>query len=167
MKKLMTSALVVLGFAFAGMAQADTQGPAWVCNIDGEMSGTSVGLIVGFQELKGTGMISCKSAFGERVEQPVILRMTGLGLGLGFADIKSVKIFTAAIGVTSGPEALLGKFKVGLSTGATLAEVGADADLALALSNEGVGFEVGVTGRKAQGLEAHLHAITFTIKPLN
>lgn len=150
----------------ASAAQNSVNAPLWSCNLQGEMSGKTIGLIIGVQVLEGEGLVTCTSIDGAYAEMPVKLEVFGLGLGLGFNEVDRVEVLSAGIGLVA-PQGMIGKYSVGASAGATLIEAGITADAAIFVSKRGgLGFEIGLQGQKARGLEAHLHAKTLSITAL-
>lgn len=168
MKHLMMLALAL--FAVSGHARHNDSpvGPAWVCNISGEMDGFSASLGLNVTYIKGVGVVSCRSIDGARKEVPVRLKIVGVGVGLGFTDFDNIRVGTANIGVADGPNALVGTYSVGPSAGVTLINAGLDVGAAIEVSREGgLSFEVGFMGKDARGLEAKLNIQGFEVSPLD
>jgi len=160
-------AVMVLGYnAFADDTNNGV-GPAWTCQLQGKMAGTSVGLIVSGLQLEGQGQIKCVSLNGVQTNVPVKLEMAGIGLGFGFTEYEEVEVATASFGLASGPEALAGSFAVGPTAGVTLINAGLDVGIAMRLSQVGgLSFELAFLGKKGRGLEAKVHLQSMTIAPL-
>ena len=131
---------------------------AWSCDMKADVSGHSLGLGVSYEILKGTGLVTCYSADGDKVQEvPVKIKIKGLGVGVGFSRVKSLKLKAIGIGVVKGPEALIRKFNIGVSAGFNLLKKGVEVDAAIRVSSKGGGFEIGMIGKNVFGLSAHLH----------
>jgi hypothetical protein len=163
MKTIMIALVSLIGFA----AQADVAGPAWTCHLNGTLEGKSLGIVLDITHIEGAGNIHCDAANGVGRDVPVKLRLTGVGLGLGFTDFDALEVAAINIGVADGPEALVGTYSVGPAAGVTLIEAGFQVGAAIKVAKEGgLSFEVGFLGAKAQGLEAKIQLQSFEINPM-
>ncbi len=164
MKKLLTA----LAIAFLSSNAHAASGPLWGCDLEGELSGKRVGVILGIQKLDGEGVLSCTAINSDRVKEvPVKLSVRGVGLGLGYAEVSTVKVVGLGVGYLRNPEAFSESFKIGPSAGLNLIRGGFDVDAAFSLSsNNGAGFEVGLELQDANGIDAHAHLKTFKIKAI-
>lgn len=161
MKKLIIAAAALVGIA----AQADVAGPLTGCQLKGVMAGNSVGVGISVTQVEGTGVVTCQSINGKTQELGVKMKLSGVGLGLGYSEYTEVEVASAVVGVADANE-MVGTYSVGLSAGATLIEVGLDASVALKVSNNGLGFELGLMGKKAKGLEAKVQLQSLEITAL-
>ena len=167
MFKLMAALSLVMA-AYLPTASADVHrlvGPAWVCSMHGNLSGYSISPLISIQSLRGVGVLSCETTDNERVDFPVIMKLSGLGLGLGFSKIENVSIYTASIGVANDPYALIGSYSVGATAGATLIAAGVNFDSALNVKKDGgASFDIGLKGLDAKGLELKLQGMVFEVQ---
>ncbi|MFN7904168.1 MAG: hypothetical protein ACK5P5_03200 [Pseudobdellovibrionaceae bacterium] len=158
--------LVIASYLPSAFANENlTVGPLWTCSLQGNLSGYSFSPIISFQQLRGTGVLSCVTAQNERAEYPVILRLGGLGIGLGFSKIDHVAIYSTSFGVAKDPRALIGSYNVGSTAGATLIQAGISFDAALSVKKQGgASFELAFQGQDARGLEVRLQGMVFEIE---
>lgn len=168
MLKLLTAISLVMA-SYLPMASAATEpqavGPLWTCSIQGNLSGYSISPVISIQSLRGTGVLSCTTLENERIDVPVIMKLGGLGLGLGFSKIENVTIYTASIGVANDPYALIGSYSVGATAGATLLAAGVSFDTALNVRKDGgLSFDIGLKGLDAKGLELKLQGMVFEVE---
>lgn len=168
MKALVLSLITFLAFA---SSLADARAASidnWECRMKGNISGLKLGFGIGGQFLSGDGAVYCSQSDNPNlvVKQPISI--TILGGGITFFDItyvKAVKVVTAGIGRVSGPESLMGEYKISASAGGTLINRGLNVDIALAAnSDSGFGFEVGLQGEKAYGLGLRLYGLLLLIE---
>lgn len=178
MKKwMLMMAVTVAGLGFAKAetpAEMNTEpslgaqaAPAWACKMQGDVSGFGLDIIVGFEHLKGTGVIRCTSANGQHATKNVALHLIGAGVGLGFSKVESLHLVTANIGVANGAEGMIGKYSIGASAGVTLINAGVDFDAAVsAAKTGGLSFDLGLKGKDAVGLHVKLHGMALEISEL-
>ncbi len=170
-------ATVSMGLAQQAWAQSDVdmsysntnlEVPTWTCDLNGNISGLGISVFFGGQIIGGKGMITCKTTDGKSVQRlPVYLRFISAGVGFDFTIINKMQIIALGIGVTDGPQALVGEFAVGATAGATFITKGVDVTAAVKVERkDGLGFEVGMIGKEAVGLGVHLHGMVFTIEAL-
>lgn len=164
----MKSILLTLSLLVSGLvAHADvttSTGPAWTCQLTGNLSGFSASPIISFQHLSGTGTLSCDTVDNHHMDVPVSMTLSGLGVGLGFSNIQNVSVYSASIGIADDPHALMGSYGVGATAGATLIQAGISFDVALNLKKEGgASFDIGLKSMDAQGLELKLQGMVFEI----
>lgn len=161
MKKMIIVAAALLGIA----AQADVGGPLYGCQLKGTMAGNSVGVGLSVTQVEGIGTVSCKAINGVTQEVGVKIKLTGVGVGLGYSEYTAVEVVSGVIGVADA-SALVGTYSVGASAGVTLIEAGLDVGAALKVSNNGLGFELGLMGKSAKGLEAKVQLQSFEVTAL-
>lgn len=139
-------------------------GVAYTCTLTGDISGASIGVILGGEYISGPGMVTCRN--GDEIRTlPVRMRLIGFGPAFDLSVIRSIHIVSANIGVVGGPEALLTNYSLGASAGVTLVNAGVAFDAAAKVSGEGgVSFELGFQGRDVIGLGAHLYGMGFSIE---
>jgi hypothetical protein len=173
MKKLL---LLTLTFGFLGIsniARADQQedaafwaNPQYSCSLRGQISGASIGIVLGGEVISGPGVITCRNSRGVVRRMPITLKLIGGGAAFDFTIIKSIKVFSNGISTVNGPEDLVRSYAIGASAGATLGRAGVDFDAAAKVSSQGgLSFELGFQGRDVIGLGAHLNAMAFSIEP--
>lgn len=160
MKKLLLSLIAV---SFAAVAQADdVTGPAWVCGLEADAEGVSIGLFFNITDIRGEGFIKCSRPEDQmNVTVPVSIKIGGLGLGLGFSKIKELKVYSLNVGVTD-PADMLGEFNAGLEAEATIIKAGAGVQIGLQGDN-GLAFDVSVVGKKAKGLNVKVGGFVLDI----
>lgn len=161
MKQLILSLIAV---SFAAVAQADQlTGPAWVCGLDAEASGVSVGLFFNITDIKGEGVITCsRPADQKNVIVPVAIKIGGLGLGLGFSKIEQLEVYSLNVGVAD-PSDMLGEFNAGLEANATVIAGGAGVMVGVQAAN-GLALDLSVVGNKANGLNVKVGGFVLTIE---
>jgi hypothetical protein len=159
MKKLILLAALSAGFA----AQAEIAGPAWTCQLAGSLAGKSIGAGLSVARLNGMGTVTCMAVDGTVQIQNVALKVRGLGLGVGYSEYVSLTVFSAGVGLAS-PTGMVGTYTLGPAVGVTLIDAGLDFNAALKVSSErGIGFEVGLAGKEAKGLEVKLQLQSMKI----
>ncbi|MBX3039871.1 MAG: hypothetical protein KF789_04070 [Bdellovibrionaceae bacterium] len=151
LQKILVITAFFAGLAAFSPAQAQQQAPLWNCHITGNVSGGSIGFIVGFKAVSGPGWITCQSATSQ-VQIPVQLGFYGAGLAFDLSYVKSMEVHSANIGVAGTPEALIGRYSLGANIGATLISRGINADAAFVVSKPGASFALGLIGEEAYGL---------------
>jgi hypothetical protein len=152
------SALIFSASLFGSFsAQAVTVAGASTCNLEFEVKGRDIQILLGYSKLKGAGRIWCIDAAGTREELPI--KVT-IGTPLLFPRISfapSLTVRGAASGIAilkGGPQVLLGKYNtielrlaVGGGFGTSLALSGEDNGLAITLGLQDVeGFGIAVGG---------------------
>ncbi len=162
MKKLLVAAMLCLGSLTAVSADADL---AWQCNLEGNIDGYDAGFIISVGYLKGEAHLDCTSINGDTVTKKVMLKMVALGFGYDLARITNVDVKAFNVGV-SDPGQMTRQFRVSISAGATLFNLGYEPDLSLQLSNGGVAFELGLFSKEAIGLGAHIRRNILTISEI-
>lgn len=165
---MFTMSVAGIGFARADVPfEEQKAAPAWSCKLTGDVSGIGLDIIVGFEHLKGTGVIRCTSANGQRVKRNVSLHMIGAGVGLGFSQVRRLHLVTANIGVARGPDGMVGRYSLGASAGVTLINAGVDFDAAVsAAKTGGLSFDLGLKGKDAVGLHVKLHGMALEIREI-
>ncbi|MCC6137035.1 MAG: hypothetical protein IT287_00250 [Bdellovibrionaceae bacterium] len=160
MKQLILSLIAV---SFAAVAHADNlTGPAWVCSLEANASGVSVGLFFNVTDVKGEGEIKCSRPEDKmNVTVPVAIQLGGLGFGLGFSKIKELKVYTLNVGVAD-PSDMLGEFNAGLEAAVTVVEAGAGVMVGVQ-ADSGLAFDLGVVGQKAKGLNIKVGGFVLEI----
>lgn len=164
LQKLLSISAFLAALAAFHPANAQVQTPIWSCTISGEVSGGSIGFIVGLKAVSGPGWLDCASAT-HRVRVPVELGFYGAGLAFDLSYIRSMQVLSADIGVAGEPEALIGRYSVGVNIGATLIAAGINADAAFVVSRPGASFTVGLIGEEAYGLGVRVLGRVFEIRP--
>lgn len=148
---LIFSALFINSFP----ANAVTGGTT--CNLEFEVHGRDIQILIGYSKLKGSGHIWCVDATGVREELPVNVT---IGTPLLFPRVSfapSLTIRGVATGIAilkGGPKAILGKYDtidlraaVGGGIGTSLALSGEDNGLTITLGLQDVeGFGIAVGG---------------------
>ncbi len=161
---LMAAALLVAGSAFAKSTDGNTvHGPAWTCTLDGQVSGESVGAIVSVTKISGPAVIRCSSIDGSWTEENVNVEITGVGLGLGYAKITNARLRSLSFGAANGIDGAIGRYSLGLGTGATLVDLNVHAGIALSATKSGLSLDFALEGYEAQGLQLKLEAQFFEI----
>lgn len=163
-KTILGFAMLVSMFSFSAQANDRIEAPIYTCALSFEAKGGGLQIVVGSFKLKGEGAIHCVDVEGNTEEIPVKVTMGGplVAPNIGFG-VFNVRGLATGIGLSTGPEALLGKYyMVGgrvawiVGAGANLAvHGGAEAlTLNLALSLEsGAGLQVGVNRLKIEPLQ--------------
>lgn len=170
MKMQMALTLVAGLLAFSG-AQAheapNLNGPIYDCQLAGDIHGHSIAIGIGGTRLRGTGVITCRhNITGEVTQMPVQMKLTGLGVGLDFTHVRSVRVLSVGVGVND-PRYFFQSYAVGATAGVNLLRLGISADAAIKVSGrDGAGFEVGLIGKDIVGLGAHLYGMAFMIQPV-
>ncbi len=170
MKSLSCIMFVVSLFALSTTARAhdSLSAPLYTCTLVGDIHGKSIAIGIGGQYLRGNGTIRCINNFvGDEVAIPIYMKLVGAGIGLDFTVVKSIRVYSAGIGVND-PHDFVRSYSVGATAGATLIHAGIDFDAAIRVAGDaGFGFEVGMKGREAHGLGAHLYGMSFKISRRN
>lgn len=135
MKKL-NVILSMLALAFtASAAQAEVKtAPLFDCALTFQAQGGGIKIFVGKFELSGPGQISCIDIQGNTEEIPVFVRIGAKPVTPTIAiGVMKVAGVATGVGLSSGPESLLGGYFVGGVKGAL--GVGAGAQVALHAAN--------------------------------
>jgi len=141
----------------------------WDCTLDGNISGLSISVFFGGQILTGDGEVVCTNPNDGNsllVSMPVRLTLVGGGGGFDVTIVRSMRVYSSGISVVGGPKALLGNFNVAASAGLTLIEHGVDFNVAVKVSREGLGFELGLFDKDTIGLGVRLHGMIFSIEAI-
>jgi hypothetical protein len=140
--------------------------PQYTCDLRANVRGFGLSIGIGGQAIAGHGMITCTTTDGRyETSLPIRLRFLSAGVGWDFSIIQGMDVAASGIAVAQGPEALIGKYSVGVTTGATLIRRGIDFNAAIkAQRGDGLGFEVGLTGKRAVGLGVRLHGMVMIIE---
>lgn len=162
-QKLLVAATLVAGLLAMHPAQAQEQAPFWTCTVYGNVSGGSIGFVVGFKALSGPGVITCQSST-DTIEIPVQLGFYGAGFAFDLSYVRNMEVLSANIGVAGSPEALIGRYSLGANIGATIINKGINADAAFVVSRPGVSFALGLIGEEAYGLGVRALGRYFEIR---
>lgn len=160
--------LLVAVSAKAEMNENFVSPGAYSCRLSGSMKGLGIAIGIGGEVIKGRGVLACmNTSTGRALNVPVKLSLIGAGAGLEFSRVRNLTIRTAGIRVIN-PGVFFRSYGLGATVGATLLKAGVDFDAAFRVNGnaKGEGFEVGITGRDAIGLGAHLYGMTFKIKEI-
>lgn len=163
-QKLLAISMFFAALAAFNPAKAQNQSPVWTCNISGNVSGGSIGFIVGIKAVSGPGWLECRS-LTHSVKVPVEIGFFGAGLAVDLSYIRSMRVVSADIGVAGDPESLIGRYSVGANIGATLIAIGVNADAAFVVSRPGASFTLGLIGEEAYGLGVRILGRVFEIRP--
>jgi hypothetical protein len=178
MKKFLFSAMIavssLIGFSSAHASDAMNMvvGPeayvpramVYTCQLRGRIHGESVAVIIGGENLKGTGYLTCENnVTGKRIRVPIAMSLVGGGIGFDFTIIRGIRIFSAGFGIDD-PSQFMGTFGLGITGGATLGRAGLGFDVAFEIKNRaGLDVELGLQGENARGLGAHLYGMEFRV----
>jgi len=161
----MKSVFIITALTFSSSALASISAPLWECRLDGtDLSGYTGALGLSFSDVKGEGMVRCRSLIGQgEMNTPVKVALLGLGAGLGFAHIEHLNVAVAAVGVST-PNDLYGTFKLQAEAAFTLFTGGAAADTYAAINDAGVSVGIGFSDYRGSGLDvnAELQGISIT-----
>ncbi len=161
MKKLILS-LIALTITTAAHGEELT-GPAWVCGLEAQASGVSVGLFFNITDIKGEGTLKCsRPADQMNVIVPVSIKIGGLGLGLGFSKVEELNVYTFNVGVTD-PADMLGEFNAGIEADATVIAGGAGVMIGVQADN-GLALDLSVTSKKAKGLNLKVGGFALLVE---
>ena len=165
MKKFMTiaiGAITAILVLAPGTAMADG---GYTCDLDGHIGGASLGFGLSAQVLSGKGVLRCRdNSTGEYSRRNVKLSLVGAGVGFDFTVVRSLRLHAAGIETARGLDDFDHSFSVGAIAGATVLSDGLSAQSALRVSNEGLGFELGLMGQEAVGLGVRLQGMVFSIE---
>jgi hypothetical protein len=147
-----------------GRDRGPVDGRTYSCRLDGNISGASIGVIIGGQFISGPGLITCRTGSEVRT-LPVRMRLIGFGPAIDFTIIKAMHVQSAGFEVVGGPENLVRSYNVGATAGATLINAGIGFNVAIRVSNSGLGFELALQSPEVVGLGARLYGMVFDIQP--
>ena len=138
--------------AFAPRAEADegkVTSILYTCNLSFHASGKSIYVGVGYTDVNGSGTISCYDLLtGATQRLPVKVKARGPGAGLGVTGL-TISGAATCVGVTKGPENLLGRYM--MLRGNAAVGVGAAAGAGLRLSNGSVTVDVSLEAHSGLG----------------
>ncbi len=148
---LSAAALAVFSAA-STPAQADegkVSSILYTCNLSFKADGKSIYLGVGYTDVEGTGTISCYDLLtGATQRLPVKVKARGPGAGLGVTGL-TLSGAATGVGVSTGPDALLGRYL--MARGNAAVGVGAGAGAGLRLSKGSVTVDVSIDAQSGLG----------------
>jgi hypothetical protein len=155
-KKLFASvAALVSGLALVGgslTAHADegkVSSILYSCNLSFHATGKSIYIGVGYTDINGKGTLSCYDFLTGATEHiPLKVTVRGPGAGLGVTGL-AISGGAVGIGVTRGPESLLGRYLA--VRGNAAVGIGVGAATALRLSNGAATIDVSLQAQTGLG----------------
>ncbi len=155
--------LAALGLGLESANAKDHETIFHSCNMSFHATGHSAYLGIGFSELNGTGTISCADlVHGGTVELPIRVQARGPGLGLGVTGLV-LSGGVAGLGVSRGPESLMGHYLMVRANAA--AGIGAGAGAAAHFSNGSATIDV--SAHAESGLGVGVDLLWIDIQPLH
>ena len=146
---------LVLCLASIGVASANPN-VAWFCDLEGELSGKSVGLGLSYSKLAGEAVLTCFSPLGgEVVSRDVDVSIESLGVGLGYTNLKSVSVVAYAMGLDDVEE-LSKRYRVSASATFDFIGVGVEPSVGFYVGDQGAGFTLQLQGRSVAGIGAYV-----------
>ncbi len=150
---ILAAASLITSQAFAGNR---VEKPVWQCALSFQAKGGGLQVIVGKFELSGPGKVSCVDVAGntQKMDVKVTLGGSPVALNVGFGKFEIAGVATG-IGVSTTPEALMGKYYVANAQAALLAGAGASFSVHAADrgEDEALTLNVGVSMAKGTGLQ--------------
>ncbi|MEM7646719.1 MAG: hypothetical protein AAF203_07420, partial [Pseudomonadota bacterium] len=129
---------------------------AYVCWFSANLSGHSGHFVFGGKDLSGTGKITCRKAFTNEVfSQNVNVEFSGVGVGLGYTEIKDIWIGMGELAITSvhDIDGLLGDYYVA-DAGVQVGPIGAGVGAGVLLEKDGAALTLMVQWKTGMGVEA-------------
>lgn len=121
----------------------------YTCNLSFKADGRSIYLGVGYTDVEGTGTISCYDLLtGATQRLPVKVKARGPGAGLGVTGL-TLSGAATGVGVSTGPDALLGRYL--MARGNAAVGIGAGAGAGLRLSKGSVTVDVSIDAQSGLG----------------
>jgi len=131
------------------------------CNVSFSASGRSIYIGIGYSEIDGKGTISCYDLLtGATQHIPIKVKARGPGAGLGITGL-NLSGGATGIGLTSGPEELLGRY--GVVRGNVAVGVGAAAGVGLRLSKGAVTLNVNIDAQSGLGAGVDLMFVELSL----
>ena len=146
---------LVLCLASIGVASASPN-VAWLCDLEGDLSGTNVGIGLSYSKLAGEAVLTCFSPLGGEVATSVAdVSIESFGLGLGYSTVKSVKMVAYGMGFDDVDE-LNERFSVSANATVDFMTMGVEPSIGFYVGNKGAGFTMQLQGRSVMGIGAYI-----------
>lgn len=151
---LLATVVLTTAFAagFASSASAEegkVSSILYTCNLSFKATGSSIYLGIGYTDIGGSGEISCYDLLtGATQHLPVKVRARGPGVGLGVTGL-ALSGAATGVGVSKGPESLLGRYV--MARGNAAVGIGAAAGAGLRISKGSVTVDVSVQAQSGLG----------------
>lgn len=121
----------------------------YTCNLSFKADGSSTYIGIGYTDIRGTGTISCYDLLtGATQKIPVKVTTRGPGIGLGRTGL-ALSGTATGVGITAGPESLLGRYV--MVRGNAAVGVGASAGAGLRVSKGSVSVDVAIETQSGLG----------------
>lgn len=129
----------------------------YVCGMTFKASGKSASIILGFTYLKGEGELSCYDILtGVTQKIPISVKLRGPAVGLSYQSVEvSAKI--AGVGISRGPESLLGRY-LAVRESAALG-IGVGVTKSLRVAKDAVVVNLSVQGVKGIGAQIDILSV--------
>lgn len=161
LSRLFAFAIVILGTANLNAAEEQVSSLLYNCNVSFNASGRSVYLGIGYSEINGKGAISCYDFLtGATQHIPIRVKARGPGAGLGITGL-NLSGGATGIGLTSGPEALLGRY--GVVRGNAAIGIGAAASTGIRLSKGAITLSVNIEAQSGLGAGVDLLFVELSL----
>lgn len=159
--------LSVVSFSFVS-SKAQAQGSdnpnrvtslVYVCGMTFKVSGKSASLVLGYTYLTGEGKITCYDVLtGRSQEIPTKVTIRGPAAGVSYQNaVISANI--SGIGLSKGPEALLGNY-LSIRSSAAIG-VGVGFSKSIRVAKDAVVLDLGVEGTQGLGFQTDLLKVTI------
>jgi len=159
---------VLLAISSRSFAQSefspDFSSMVWSCELQTtKLSGFSIGIGGAFSYVHGNGNVRC-SVEGNSKESntPVNVQLSGIGLGIGYVDIKELNVQAFSTNLAS-PIDLLGKLKLGGNVSFARLQFGSRSGKFTTSNNRGDSVNLDFTGYVGLGAEASMEVQSISI----
>ena len=154
---------LVLCLASIGIASASPN-IAWLCDLEGELNGKSVGMGPSYSKLAGGAVLTCFSLLGgEVVSKNVDISIKSFGVGLGYSEVKSVKVIAYGMGFDDVDE-FSEHYRISANVTVDFIGVGVEPSFGFYVGDQGIGFNLQLQGRDVMGMGAHLRGSIMSVK---
>ncbi len=165
--KTLISFFTILSLCFTAHARTqESQGDKvtsllYVCGMTFKVSGKSASIILGYTYLKGEGELSCYDVItGAKQKIATKVKIKGPAVGLSYQSVEiSAKV--AGIGLSRGPESLLGRYLAVRESVAVGVGVGLTKSLRVAKD----AFVLNLSVQGVKGIGAQIDILSLDIQP--
>ena len=139
----------------------------WLCKLEGELSGKSEGMVASHFRLEGEALLTCFSLLGGGVvSKKVDISIASLGAGLGYSEVKGMRIVAHGMGFDDVEE-LSKHYRLFTSAPVDFIGAGVEPSVGFYVVDQGQGFSVQLQGRDVVKIGAHIQGSVMRVQSQN